>query len=99
VRSARLFTGGAGALALSYVTARPGERIVPPAGDGPSTMRATEDYAHFVAGMDALKFAVGATQRVVEPGVVYHDGGWVGSQLLVVHGRVTPAVSVFGTPG
>jgi hypothetical protein len=96
VRSARLFVGSGGVAAVSYVTARSAEQIVPPTGDGPSTMRASQAYAHFVASYDALRDVVGPVHPVAEPGVVFHDGGWLARRLIVLHGSRAPAVSVFG---
>jgi hypothetical protein len=92
VRSARLLAGGE-SVALSYVTARPIEQIVPPEGDGPSTMRAGQAFAHYLAELDA---GLGPPQPVAEPGAVFHDGGWLGTRLLLLHGLDAPVVSVFG---
>ena len=93
VRSARLFVGD-GAAALSYVTARPTEEVVTLQANGPPEMRVSEAYAHHVAKLDG---GLGAAQPLLEPGVVFHDGGWLGTRLIIVHGSRAPVVSVFGS--
>jgi hypothetical protein len=98
LQSARLLGGASDRLAIGYRADALVDESGSPVDDGTHTVgqprRATE---HFIAAADGRTREVGPFQRVEPPGTTFDAGGWVAGRLVLVHGGVEPAVSVFAT--
>jgi hypothetical protein len=96
LRSARLIPGSPGYLAISYQTVTAGDGGIVHRSDGTTAIREPmEAVEQFVAAYDWTSNTLGASHRIVEPGVSYDAGGWVGGTLLLIHGAGAARISVY----
>jgi hypothetical protein len=95
-RSAQLFQGNAGYLAISYQTVTTGDGSIQHRSDGITAIREpSRIIEQFVAAYEWKSQKFGSFQRVVPPGISYNTGCWLVENLFLLHGEGDLIISVY----